>query len=55
MGIWLTQLVEHVTLNLRVVSSSPKLGVEISYKRKRQRKREWERGRKEIKEKKEKK
>ena len=29
-GPWLTQFVEHVTLDLGVVSSSPTLGVEIT-------------------------
>ena len=29
-GTWLAQLVEHVTLDLRVVSSSPMVGVEIT-------------------------
>ena len=31
-GTWLTQLVEHVTLVLRVVSLSPTLGAEITLK-----------------------
>ena len=30
MGAWLAQLVEHVTLDLRVVSSSPTLGLELT-------------------------
>ena len=30
LGAWLAQLVEHVTLELWVVSSSPMLGVEIT-------------------------
>jgi len=29
-GFWLTQLEEHVTLDLRVVSSSPTVSVEIT-------------------------
>lgn len=29
-GIWLAQSVEHATLDLRVVGSSPVLGVEIT-------------------------
>ena len=29
-GAWLAQLVEHVTLDLRVVNSSPMLGIEIT-------------------------
>ena len=32
-GTWLAQWVEHVTLDLRVVSSSPMLGVELTEKR----------------------
>lgn len=32
MGRWLAQWVGHVTLNLRVVTSSPALGVEITKK-----------------------
>ena len=32
MGAWVTQLVERVTLDLGVVSSSPTLGVEITLK-----------------------
>ena len=31
-GTWLAQSVEHVTLDLRVVSSCPTLGVKITYK-----------------------
>ena len=31
-GTWLAQLVEHVTFDLRVVGSSPMLGVEITEK-----------------------
>ena len=31
-GAWLAQLVERATLHLRVVSSSPTLGVEITCK-----------------------
>ena len=30
MGVWLAQLVELVTLDLRVMSSSPMLGAEIT-------------------------
>ena len=30
-GTWLVQLVEHVALDLRVISSSPTLGMEITY------------------------
>ena len=29
-GTWLAQLIEHVTLGLRVLSLSPMLGIEIS-------------------------
>ena len=32
-GSWLARSVEHVTLDLRVVSSNPTLGVEITIKR----------------------
>ena len=32
-GVWLAQSVEHVTLDLGVVSSSPTLDVEITYKK----------------------
>ena len=32
LGTWLAQLMEHVTLDLRVMSSSHTLGVEITYK-----------------------
>ena len=30
---WLAQSVEHVTLDLEVVSSSPTLGIEITFKK----------------------
>lgn len=30
-GIWLAHLVEHATLELRVVSWSPTLGIEITF------------------------
>ena len=31
-GVWLAKSVEYVTLDLRVVSLSPTLGAEITYK-----------------------
>lgn len=34
MGVWLAQSAEHVTLGLRVVDSSPIMGVEITLKKK---------------------
>ena len=37
-GIWLAQSEEHVTLDLKVVSSRPTLGVEITYINKHQKK-----------------
>ena len=32
-GAWLAQSVKHVTLDLRVVSSSPMLGIELTFKK----------------------
>ena len=33
-GIWLAQSIEHATVDLGVMSSSPRLGVEITTKKK---------------------
>ena len=37
-GAWLAQLMEHITLDLRVRSSSPTLSVEITLKKEKKRK-----------------
>ena len=37
-GTWLVQLVEHMTLDFRVVSPSPMLGVELTLKKKTKKK-----------------
>jgi len=34
-GTWLAELAEHVTLDLRVMSSSPTLGVELTLGKKK--------------------
>ena len=34
-GAWLAQLVEHVTLDLQVVNSSPMLNIELTLKKKK--------------------
>ena len=39
-GTWLAHLVEHATLDLEIVSSSPTLGTEIALKKKKSKRKE---------------
>lgn len=46
--VWLAQSVEHLTLDLGFVSSSPTLSVQIGFKKSKGKKKEWEQDKKGV-------